>query len=496
MDALESISNDRTAGKYRDIAFFHQRRMALNYDIGVQFAALPPKRLGNSISGLFRSDPQQHRLLTIAERRNETLETTLSTALRPRSQINTTVDNFNTIYFSGLLGLHYDTRIIDNESITRMRRYYGVESAGSFSRNFGYYFLYRKGHFVGDSDFIREYPFITWIDYDFYQDDGRYYWIDLTTELNYKNPYLNIAMGYGSFDIGRSLSSSIILNSDVTPYGYLRFYRDFGPLTYNSITSQLLPNRQTEPTLSFPKGMAIQSLTLRTQNFLLGVGNSIIHGNRDFDLAYSTPITFFIVPNLKNNGVDNWLGFAFTEYRPANGLTLYGNFLIDDVSKSRFTSDIWMSYLAFQGGVLTQFRSTPIEIGGEVTAVGPTTYAHKSIKNDFTQTNDYRHDSMLLGHRHGSNFLSFSGRVRYHFQRASLTLFYENVQQGRIADHPDNYGSGEQPFLAGGITRREYYTTTFDIRLIPELHLFTRWEYNVLQNNDLHSIFTGIEFKY
>jgi hypothetical protein len=182
-------------------------------------------------------------------------------------------------------------------------------------------------------------------------------------------------------------------------------------------------------------------------------------------------------------------------------LKLYGNFLFDDIKNSRFTTKEYLSYAAVQGGIITQMSGFPMEVGGEVTAVGPSTYTHATT---ITEINGrrwkllaYTHDEMMLGPTHGSNFLSFAGRIRFHFPHVSFGFLYENVQQGDIANHPTNsLLYGEREFLANNISRKELFRTNLDIRLIPELHLFARYEYNKLSNKELHFIFSGAEFKY
>ena len=467
--ALNSISRNRSAGIYRDIATYHQRRLALNYDLGIQIAVYPATKIPNSITDIFKNHTQHNRLITITEKSK---------------------NNLNIVYISGILGYNYDVKLIDDDDFNRTRRYYGIESVGSFTENFGYYFQFKKGHYFGNEDFIKENPYLSWMDYGVYQDGNRFYQVDLNIELDFKNPFLNISMGYGSFDIGRTISSSIILNSDVTPYGYFKFNKRFNIFEYNGITSQLIPYRRTEPEEYKSKSMAIQTIALNTNQISLGVGNSIIYGDRTIDIAYSTPLAIYKIMDNKFHGVDNGLAFAFTEYRPISGLNIYANILLDDLTKSRFSTENWTSFTAFQGGVITQLSFLPVEIGGEITTVGPSTYAHKS------QHLTYQQDDMMLGNINGSNFLNIAARTRIHFARCSVLFYYENIQQGDRGNLlSDNFIQGEAKFLAGNFERKELFRTGLDIRLIPELYLFVNYDYS-MTDKETHYIFTGAEFKY
>ena len=471
---LTTIVNGSNATPYQKIADYHLNRLKLYYPIGTNVAVYPPKKTFRSVKNLLSLDPAHQRLFSTTG---------------PADSIST---NETFIYASGLLGFEYDTKI-RAKNVNRNKKYYGVESAGNFTDNFGYYFLFQKGHYLGEEDFIKEYPFLTTSIYDdVYSDENGYYFINLITEVDFKNPYLNFSIGYGSLDIGRSISSSIILNSDVTPYGYIKYYKNFGIIDYLGITSQLIPEKKNEDNRYEPKSMGIQVASLNTDNFTFGLGNAAIYGDKVFDIAYSTPLSVAVAIDSKYGSADNaLLLFGFTEIKYFTGFNLYGSFLFDDISKNRLKSDKGLSYTAYQAGILHSLKTLPLDFGIEATIVGPSTYSHESSGDFFT----YTHDKMRLGHKFGSNFLSLATRIRWHIPRLTTELRYENVQQGDIGCDPLQAG-GEQKFLAGNFTRKEIFTSEVNLRIISELHLFTRYEYQNEINKDIHYIYTGMEFKY
>jgi hypothetical protein len=483
-ELLVVINNNRNPMIYRNQAYFHYNRLNMDYTEEFDIAIYPFKRVPTSIGNLFRKDPRHHRLVTMTDPR--TSKTTLLPAIAQTR-------NETYIYISGILGFDYDFKTYGDDTVNRMRRYYGVEVAGNFTENFGFFVMFNKGHYIGDDAFIEEQPFLSKMEgfpNGFYKDGDRYYRVDMRTEIDFKNPFLNLSMGYGGFDIGRTISSSIILNSDVTPYGYLKINKRFKNFEYNGITAQLIPDDMENVPFS-PKGMALQTISLNMDSFSVGVGNSIIYGDRSFDLAYSTPLAIYKIIDNKYHGRDNGLFYVFNEIRLFRGMNFYSNILFDDIRKDRFGTKEWMSYMSYQGGLIFQMPKFPMEIAGEVTAVGPSTYGHKS-ENSLT----YMQDNMMLGHRHGSNFLSFATRMRFHFPRVAFGFYYENMQQGDRANWVDNY-DGEAVFLSDNITRTEFFKVNLDVRLIPELYLFARYEYqNHNRGRELHYIFTGAEFKY
>ncbi|MDD4155871.1 MAG: hypothetical protein PHY08_04790 [Candidatus Cloacimonetes bacterium] len=479
MDALKEISNLRNRGFYKKQAIYHYERLNMNYPDGTQFAVVPPKKTIDSIGNLFKPHSNQFRLVTITDPDTET-----------KSFFNLfTLDSDDTnLFISGMLGYQYDIKKDDNND-NRTRKYYGIESGGNFADNFGYYLRFRKGHYTGDEDFIVENPFISTMGDSEYSDDGKFYQVDLISELDFKNEYLNLSVGYGSFEIGRSITSSIILNNEVTPYGYFKMNKRFGILEYNGITTQLTPDELKNDSDYQPKSMATQTISLHTSNISFGLGNTIIYGDRTIDLAYSSPLAIYKIMDNKYHGRDNGLFFGFGEIRPLSGVLLYGNFLFDDIRNDRLKTSKWMSYLALQGGVIYQDSNIPLEVATEVTAVGPSTYQHKS------KSLTYMHDDMLLGAQYGSNYLSFANRLRMSFSQFSFSFLYENIQQGSIGIHPSS-GGGERKFLDEYITRYQYLTSQLNLRLIPELFIFVKHQYNILEDNELQYFYTGAEFKY
>lgn len=480
MRALKDMSKGRDYQTFRKQASYHHERLSMSFPDGTHFAVYPVRKTVDSVSDLFKPHNKQNRLVTITD---------------PKTSKNSFFNLFNKktndtyIFASGILGYHYDFKNTDNDDNTRSRKYYGVETGGNFTQNFGFYVRFRKGHYIGDEYFILENPFITTMGESHYEDDGKFYQVDLMSEIDFKNPYLNLSMGYGSFDIGRSITSSIILNNTVTPYGYLKFNKRFGVLEYNGITAQLIPDSLKNNAIYEPKSMALQTISIHTENFSFGLGNTIIYGDRSFDLAYSSPLAIYKIMDNKYHGRDNGLFYGFGEIRPVRGLLMYGNILFDDIKNDRYKTNKRMSYVALQGGIIYQDSNIPLELASEITAVGPSTYAHKS------KTLTYMQDDMFLGGLYGSNYLSFANRARLNFSRVSFSILYENMQQGSLGIHP-NRGAGEQRFLADYITRYQYIKTKLDLRIIPELSMFVKYDYNILPEGEIQYIYTGAEFRY
>ncbi|MDR2278655.1 MAG: hypothetical protein LBE23_12420 [Vagococcus sp.] len=467
MNELRSISDNNDSGVFKEIARSHYKRLGLEFDEGTNIAVLPPHRMLESFRNMFRNENRPQRFLTYRNAETQ-------------------------IYLSTLWGIQHDWRVTRDSTVTRTRVRYGIESAGNFSSNFGFYYMVTMGIYRGNSGFIKENPFISWDGTAPWEDRGRFYINEIQLELDFKNPYLNLSLGYGTFNIGQSVTSSIILNHNTTPYGYFKFNRRIGRLEYTGFTAQLIPHKPQEDVGYRSKSMAFHTLTWNSSAFTLGAGVSVIYGNRSIDLGYAFPLAFFKVMENNHNHLDNQFAFAFAEVRPLPGISVYGNINFDDIRRERLFRPERMSYLALQGGIKYQLRSVPLQIVTEVTAVGPSMYAHGTSDNHL----NFTHDDMLLGSKHGSNFLSLASRIRYHHHRGTLTILYENVQQSNIAHDPFRDEWHEEIFLSGKITRSEFLNIRLDLRLIHELNTFISYKYQRIYKERRHSFFTGLEFRF
>ncbi len=476
VDQLVLISNNRTYGYFKNHAMSHLRRLALKNQNGYNTDLLPVKELPEKFISIFTSHYEPNRLFTYGE--NNT----------PKNRRYVTFPENTSLYLSGILGYKYDLKKTEDLSVSRNRKYWGMETAGNFKPNFGYFLQFKKGSYTGDEDFIKENPDLSIMGNNYYEDENKFYQVDMTSELDFKNDYLNLSMGYGQFKIGYSLGSSIILNPSTTPYGYLKYYKNIGHFTYTGIGAQLIPDSlQNDPYK--PKSLAIQTIAYNIPWLTIGLGNAIIYGDKTLDLAYISPLAIYKIMDNKNHGRDNGILFGFSELRPISGLAFHINFLADDITNSRIMSKYMMNYLAFQGGLKFQASGLPLDVGSEVTAVGPGTYNHKS-KSLF-----YSNDHKLLGSEWGSNFLCFTGKIRFAHPAFNMTFQYDNVQQGDLANDPLGVSKQTQ-FLHDNIERYEVFKSIFQVKLFQELDFNINYEYKLHRNEEIHYIYSGAEFKY
>ena len=188
------------------------------------------------------------------------------------------------LLINGLLGLQYDVHDSSDIHFFRNLQYYGLELRGNFYNNIGLLSSFRKGHYFGSINFIKDDP-NAYVNESETSDEYQE-WVKLITELHWQNKIMNISFGFGGFQIGKNSSSSIIQNFENSGYGYLKFQKEFGKFNFQLISGQLIPDSLTVISSYDSKSITNQTLTYSTNKFKIGIGQSVIYGDKSFDFGY------------------------------------------------------------------------------------------------------------------------------------------------------------------------------------------------------------------
>ncbi|TSA27976.1 hypothetical protein D4R71_01360 [bacterium] len=399
-----------------------------------------------------------------------------------RSSFISYKNNDLNLFSSFILGIEYDIKNNDEQQ-HRTYQYYGLEFGGNFQKNLGLYTRYRKGNYTGDYNFIHEDPYI-------HQSGGMDRKVTVYSEFDFKNPILNLSIGYSNFEIGKNITSSVILNGMTNPFGYFKYYKKIGKFHFMAFNSQLTTDSVTVSS-EFPiKSFSLQTLYYQDDRFLLGIGQSVIYGNKTIDLAYWTPLMVFKLIDFKNHNRDNEFVFAYSTWRPVDGLMHYFNFFMDDLMKSQLLTKDWLTNFALQSGLMYQFSSLPLRLSAECTAVGPVTYTHRDYELVYSQ------DNMLLGYLYGANLLNLAFQINYMNPFFTTEIQYENMQQGSNGSNPFSCETEPVEFLSGEFTRTQRISGKISFYL--NQHLRAKVQYTLINRNNITTnyLFSGLEFQF
>jgi len=458
VDILQHLRTQDLPKQYQKLTEYHYERLSMKFPEGLNSDVFPLRKIPKAVIGTFKPHSDKKRLATYNK-------------------------NEFSLFLSGMMGVNFDIKSND-ETYNRRYEYYGLEFGGNIKENFGFYSQYRKGHYNGNEEFIKENPQVT-----LSGEEGKLYLVTSQSELDFKNKYLNLSSGFGTFQIGKTISSSIILNSYVSPMGYFKYYQNFGKVNYLSINAQLIPDSLNELSTYKTKSFSIQTIYLDNNHFSFGIGEGVIYGDKSIDLANISPLVFFKLVDIKYHERDNIVVFAYGTIRPIKNILLFSNFLIDDFKKKRLFTKEFFSGFAIQSGCTYDLSTLPLQFAFEITAIGSRTYCHK------TGYLSYTHDNQILGYPNGSNQLNIAAQIQYLHPQIIATLYYDNMQQGSISNNPF-VPQPNTEFLAGKISRAERVITELEFYFFPEVTIHLKYEFQKKEEINTNYLYSGLEVRY
>jgi len=293
-------------------------------------------------------------------------------------------------------------------------QYTGLRFRGRLNRNFSMQCRFWSGEFFGDLDAAAGSELID----SWYKTQESILILDnLSADMTWRSRKLGLSLGRGKFQVGNSISGSIILSDQVNDYGYLLAEGKLGKFSISLLHGSLVPDSTSVET-GFPsfdthnypdKYVALHQLSYSpTDRLTLFGGETIVYGNRSLDVNYLLPVAFWRITEHNLRDRDDVLIYVGSTFETTRNTTLYFQIALDEMSPERFFSNWWGNKYALQGGLSKGFRlldpslAEPARLTFEATAVRPWTYTH------YMNTSMYSHDGRTLGYTKGSNLLDLS----------------------------------------------------------------------------------------
>ncbi len=158
------------------------------------------------------------------------------------------------------------------------------------------------------------------------------------------------------------------------------------------------------------------------------LGEHIVYGNRNFDLNYLLPLSFYRVIEHNLADRDNALIFGGLNFHFSKH-TFYTNFILDEFKKSEILGNWWGNKYAVQFGASFSFANYIKRFGVEITAVRPWLYTHYILENKFS------HDGISLGFPDGSNLAQTAAEMEFSLRKnLSLVTHFSYTVQGSVGN--------------------------------------------------------------
>ncbi len=267
-------------------------------------------------------------------------------------------------------------------------------------------------------------------------EDGRIYLDNVTGHIDYYSDYGVLSLGRDTYQIGDNISGSVILSDFGSEFGYLSWYKDFGPVSLSFLHGSLLPD-STNNHVSYTsedRYIALHKLDWQlTDDINWFMGEEVLYGNRAPDISYMIPQSFYRIGEHNDGDRDNVLIFTGLSAYTRSVLGFYMNFMLDELRKDEIFGDWWGNKYAFQSGLVSNFhlfdKEDMTRAVFEFIAVRPWMYTHKKTVNAFS------HDGSALGYPEGSNLISYAVELNVPiYERLRLDTNVQFIRQGSLGN--------------------------------------------------------------
>ncbi|MEO6150266.1 MAG: gliding motility protein RemB [Mucilaginibacter sp.] len=343
---------------------------------------------------------------------------------------------------------------------------YGLQLGGTVGSKFAYYIsgFYNKALFPYYLDtYVNQVGIIPGQGYDRSNGAGTKEWDYITAVASYTPvKYLNISAGRDKTFIGDGYRS-VLLSDYSSPSNFFRLTGTLGNVRYMAMWTNM--SDPANPLINGYKDNRrkwglFHYLDWNVNNRLsFGFFESIIWANEDdeghkrgFDFSYINPIIFSRPIEASSGSPDNVLIGFTSKYKVSNGLTVYGQFSLDEFEAKNFFAGKGSSrnkygvQLGIKGANL--FGVTSLNYLLEANQVTPYTYSerypelHSGVIVPNSGTN-YSNNSEPLAHPWGANFNEVVALLNYSCGRFD---FSGEVDYGRYGLDRDGLNFGKDIF--------------------------------------------------
>ncbi len=305
-----------------------------------------------------------------------------------------------------------------------------------------------------------------------YRNNG-YDWSYITATVSYTPiKYLNISAGRDKTFIGDGYRS-MLLSDYASPYPFFKLTGTLGNVTYMvmwtdmndpAFTSPYNVNRQKFGVFHYLDWNVNNRLSFGFFENIMGFFTDDNGVKRPFDVNYINPIIFLKPVNNASDDPDkSLLGFT-GKYKITNGITVYGQFALNEFHEKDFFSSDGASdnkygwQLGLRGANLFGIKNLNYLV--ESNNAKPYTYSARSAIENYSE------NSEPLAHPWGANFRELVGLLKYSYKRFDFSgeadyghygLDINGINYGKdifqTYPNPNTYGN----YTGQGLTTNMYF---------------------------------------
>lgn len=282
-----------------------------------------------------------------------------------------------------------------------------------------------------------------------YKTNG-YDWQYLTAVASYTPiKYLNITAGRDKTFIGDGYRSNL-LSDYGTPYPFFKLTGTLGNVRYMAMWAYFNDpfnldaggnDRKKWGVFHYVDWNVSKRLSFGFFDSVIWYDTDDNGKKRGFDVSYVSPIVFLRPLEASNGSPDNAV-IGFTgKYKLSDGVTAYGQFVLDEFQAKEFFSGTGSSrnkyswQFGFRGGNLFTVKGLSYLV--ETNNAKPYTYSERGSILSYTENGE------PLAHPWGANFREYVGLLNYSYKRFD---FSAEADFGRYGLDINNLNYGKDPF--------------------------------------------------
>ncbi len=293
--------------------------------------------------------------------------------------------------------------------------------------------------------------------------------------------------------LGSGINQRLVLSSNAPPEDALSVGARFGSFEYRYTHSSLLALSESDFEFGVrafipQKYSATHRFALKPKWGEIAFWESVIYSDRNPDLAYLNPLSFF--KNLEHSlhDRDNSMMGGDITIRPFDGLQLKGSYLLDDIIFGEIGKGFWSNKSAYNAGFIFALPGA-IDVGAEYARVEPFTFSH------FNKQNSMTNDSVLYGTYLLPNSDEFSLLIHWWWgNRYPVSVKFAYMRHGRnIYDSNGNLikNVGADPLQTNRSEDPRYVTFLAGDKLyLSTLELRAGWE--IIRGFNLQGLYSLI----
>jgi hypothetical protein len=322
---------------------------------------------------------------------------------------------------------------------------------------FGFYFNLTDNHATDERYRGNRLPFEVWQEsgwpYLTSRNNGDFDFDENIATVNFTYKYFTLIYGreYNQWGVGHH--GNPLLSTNAPVYDQLKFIIRYWRFKFTHLTA-FLQYISPEGRISMKSQPAIDQYWSgnRLELYLgkgvqLGLSEGVVYGNRSLQPGYLNPLSFYKSVEHYYGDRDNGVLGVDVAWRIFNGMKVYGEWFIDDITTTKLGSKWYGNKFAYQLGT---FLVNPLflkdcDILAEYIRIKPYVYSHS-----VTDYNKYKHYDTILGHFIGPNSDDLYLRFRKRFSKFLMVgLEYETYRHGSNPEDRNVGGDPDRPWQEG-----------------------------------------------